>query len=39
MVIQDLRSEVEFKRFLKGVQQSQQGQWTNWVETLQKSMT
>ena len=39
MVIQDVRSEIDNKRFLKGVQQSQQGQWTNWEETLQKSIT
>ena len=36
MIIQNVRSEVDNKRFLKGVQQSQQGQWTNWEETLQK---
>ena len=39
MVIQDVRSEVDDKRFLKGVQQSQQGQWTNWEETSQKFIT
>ena len=39
MVIQDVRREVDNKRFLKGVQQSQQGQWTNWEEILQKSIT
>ena len=39
MVIQDVRSAIDNKRFLKGVQQSQQGQWTNWEETLQKSIT
>ena len=36
MMILDVRSEVDNKNFLKGVQQSQQGQWTNWEETLQK---
>ena len=39
MVIRDVSSEIDNKRFLKGVQQSQQGQWTNWEETLQKSIT
>ena len=39
MVIQDVRREVANKRFLKRVQQSQQGQLTNWEETLQKSFT
>ena len=38
MVIQDVRSEVDNKTFLKGVQQSQQGQWTNWEKTLQKAI-
>ena len=36
MVIQDVRSEIDYKRFLKGIQQ---GQWTNWEETLQTSIT
>ena len=39
MFIQDIRSEVDNKIFLKGVQQSQQGQWTNWGENLQKPIT
>ena len=39
MVIQNVRSEVGNKRFLKCVQQSQQGQWTNWDEILQKFIT
>ena len=39
MVIQDVRREVDNKKFLKGLQQSQQGQWTNWEETLQNSIT
>ena len=34
MVIQDIRNKVDNKRLLKGVQQSQQGQLTNWEETL-----
>ena len=38
MVIQDVKSEVDNERFLKGVYQSQQGQWINWEETLQKSI-
>ena len=38
-VIQDVRSEVDNKRFLRGVQPSKQGRWTNWKETLQKSIT
>ena len=36
MVIHDVRSEVDHKRFLKGVQQSQQGQWE---DTLKMSIT
>ena len=39
MVIQDVRNEADNKRFLKGVQQSQQGQWKKWEKTLQKSIT
>ena len=39
IVIQDVRSDIDDKRFLKRVLQSQQGQWTNWEETLQKSIT
>ena len=39
MVIQDVKNEVDNKRFLKGVQQFQQGQWTKWAETLKKSIT
>ena len=39
MVIKDVKSEMDNKRFLKRVQQSQQGQWTNWEETLQKCIT
>ena len=39
IVIRDVRSKVDNKQFLKRVQQSQQGQWTNWKDTLQKSIT
>ena len=39
IVIRDVWSEVDNKRFLKGVQQSQQGQWTKWEKTLQSSTT
>ena len=39
MVIQDVRNEEDNKRLIKGVQQSQQGQWTNWEDALQKSLT
>ena len=38
MVIQDVKSEVDNNKFLKEIQQFQQGQWTNWEETLQKSI-
>ena len=38
IVIQDVRSPVDNKRFLKELQQSQQSQWINLVETLQKSI-
>ena len=39
MVIQDVKNEEDNKRLIKGVQQSQQGQWTNWEEALLKSLT
>ena len=39
VVIQDVGSEVDNKTFLKRVHQSQQGQWTNWEETLKNSIT
>lgn len=39
MVIQNVMKEEDKKRLVKGVQQSQQGQWTNWEEALQKSIT
>ena len=39
MGIQNVRNEVNNKRFLKGVKQYQQGQWTNCEDTLQKSIS
>ena len=39
MVIQEVRNEEDNKRFIKGVQQSQHGQWTSWEEALQRSIT
>ena len=39
MVIQEVRTEEDNKRLIKGVQQSQQGQWTSWEEALQRSIT
>ena len=36
MIIEDVKSEVDYERFLKGIQHSQKGQWTNWEDTLQK---
>ena len=39
MVIQEVRNEEDNKRLIKGVQQSQQGQWTSWEEALQRSIT
>ena len=39
MVIQEVRNEDDNKRLIKGVQQSQQGQWTSWEEALQRSIT
>ena len=39
MVIQEVRNEKDSKRLIKGVQQSQQGQWTSWEEALQRSIT
>ena len=38
MVIQAVRSHVDNKKYLKGVQQSEQSQWKNWGETLKKSI-
>ena len=39
MVIQEVGNEEDNKRLIKGVQQSQQGQWTSWEEPLQRSIT
>ena len=39
MVIQEVRNEEDNKRLIKGVQQSQEGQWTSWEEALQRSIT
>ena len=39
MLIQEVRNEEDNKRLIKGVQQSQQGQWTSWEEALQRSIT
>ena len=39
MVIQEVTNEEDNKRLIKGVQQSQQGHWTRWEETLQRSIT
>ena len=35
----EIRNEEDNKRLIKGVQQSQQGQWTSWEEALQRSIT
>ena len=39
MVFQEVRNEEDNKRLIKGVEQSQQGQWTSWGEALQRSIT
>ena len=39
MVINQIRLNECCRRFQKAAQQSQQGQWTNWDNTLQKSLT
>ena len=39
MVIQEIRSTEDNRRYQKAVQQSQQGQWTSWSESLQRSLT
>ena len=39
MVIKELRNEEDNKRIQKAVQQSQQGQWTNWENALQRSLS
>ena len=38
MIIQEVRSGEDKKRYQKAVQQSQQGQWTNWDEAVQRSL-
>ena len=39
LVIQEIRDEEERTRFEKAVQQSQQGRWTVWESTLQRSLS
>ena len=39
MVINEVKSIEEESRFQKAVQQPQQGQWTNWDETYQRSLS
>ena len=39
MVINEIRLSEESRRMQKTVQQPQQGQWTNWDNALQKSLT
>ena len=39
MVINEIRLNEDSRRVQKAVQQPQQGQWTNWDNTLQKSLT
>ena len=39
MVIQEVKNTEDKKRYQKAVQQSQQGQWTNWTDALQRSLT
>ena len=39
MIIDEVRKDEDNKRFQKAVQQSQQGQWTNWEGALQKSLS
>ena len=39
LVIQEVRNEENKSRYVKAVQQSQQGQWTNWDEALQRTVT
>ena len=39
MVIQEVRNKDDNKRLIKGVQQSQQDQWTSWEEALPRSIT
>ncbi|KAK3787558.1 hypothetical protein RRG08_042099 [Elysia crispata] len=39
VVINETRLNEDSRRIQKAVQQSQQGQWTNWDNALQKSLT
>ena len=39
MIIQEVRSDEDQKRYQKAVQQSLQGQWTTWDDALQRSLT
>ncbi|KAK3779036.1 hypothetical protein RRG08_034294 [Elysia crispata] len=39
MVINEIRLNEDSRRVQKAVQQPQQGQWTNWDNALQKSLT
>ena len=39
MVINEIRLNEDFRRVQKVIQQPQQGQWTNWDNALQKSLT
>ena len=39
MVINEIRRNEDSRRVLKAVQQPHQGQWTNWENTLQRSVT
>ena len=39
MIINEVRKDEDNKRFQKAAQQSQQGQWTNWEDALQKSLS
>ena len=39
LVIQEIREEEERARYVKAVQQSQQGQWTAWESALQRSLS
>ena len=39
LVIQEIKTEEDAKRFQKAVQQSQQGQWTTWESALQRSLS
>ena len=39
MIINEVRKDEDNKRFQKAAQQSQQGEWTNWEDALQKSLS